>query len=655
MKRLISLLLVFAFVAALSSTTLIIGCSPSPSGGNQGGNQGGGNQGGNQNQGTPTITISGKITNYTSGWKPYALKGSTYIYGSVAASGEPRDYSIQVPQNWGPATVGIYKDNNNNNQLDTGEETITKPVVVGTANLTVNFEIVTFVLITGKLTGNPTPQWKVGVMLGQSIPEFIYGTVNTSTWDYTNKVPTNSYIQSVFAFRDDNNNNQYDFGEPQFINPSLTNFIIISNVSGDINIPPITNMTLVVRISNNVYGLKIGVSAFNTDLGTTVSSTPNNSVNYEHILTVSGNSGNDIEVSIYYDANNNNQLDIGTLLFFPIFKEGVLKLTNINFATGTNTLGFNLVPHSVTGVVQLLGGASGLKPVLIKAQGIGFNIPINYGSTSGSSYSINYYTISSTTDTNFTPAFFKDANNNSLYEIEEPIVYWYNIPSSNITVDPSIASTNAANFYILRTLLNFNLTGTDANQFRFVENGFSGIFLGTYKNLPLNNYEIYSDTNDVNMFYNIIFRDLNGDGIFDFNDPSKDIIGFSTIEITNQTTINLNYQLVKLTVTNTISNISALTDYTNAHIVGQGLLGNQGFISSAKTISTNTTNVVIEAYSTKSFPVDNGYFVVSVADNYTLLSSVYPNSIATNADGHFGFTNIISSDKVTNITWFVTN
>ncbi|MCS7299793.1 MAG: hypothetical protein RMJ37_07565 [Spirochaetia bacterium] len=650
MKRLISLLLVFAFVAALSSTTLIIGCSPSPSGGNQGGNQGGGNQGGNQNQGTPTITISGKITNYTSGWKPYALKGSTYIYGSVAASGEPRDYSIQVPQNWGPATVGIYKDNNNNNQLDTGEETITKPVVVGTANLTVHFEIVTFVLITGKLTGNPTPQWKVGVMLGQSIPEFIYGTVNTSTWDYTNKVPTNSYIQSVFAFRDDNNNNQYDFGELQFRNPSLTNFRIISNVSGDINIPPITNMTLVVRISNNVYGLKIGVSAFNTDLGTTVSSTPNNSVNYEHILTVSGNSGNDIEVSIYYDANNNNQLDIGTLLFFPISKEGVLELTNINFATGTNTLGFNLVPHSVTGVVQLLGGASGLKPVLTRAQGSGFNIPINYGSTSGSSYSINYYTISSTTYTNFTPAFFKDANNNSLYEIEEPIVYWYNTQSSNITVDPSIASTNAANFYILRTLLNFNLTGTDANQFRFVEN----VILGTYKNLPLNNHEIYSDTNDVNMFYNIIFRDLNGDGIFDFNDPSKDIIGFSTIEITNQTTINLNYQLVKLTVTNTISNISALTDYPNAHIVGQGLLGNQGFISSAKTISTNTTNVVIEAYSTKSFPVDNGYFVVSVADNYTL-RSVYPNSIATNADGHFGFTNIISSDKVTNITWFVTN
>ncbi|MFN4245200.1 MAG: hypothetical protein ACK4F9_03505, partial [Brevinematia bacterium] len=76
-----------------------------------------------------------------------------------------------------------------------------------------NISIPTFT-ISGKLTGSPSSQWKVAAEYFQNFtPLYIYGTVNTSTWDYTISVPSNTYVERVIAFKDNNNNNKYDLGE----------------------------------------------------------------------------------------------------------------------------------------------------------------------------------------------------------------------------------------------------------------------------------------------------------------------------------------------------------------------------------------------------------------------------------------------------------
>lgn len=611
-------------------------------------------------QPSTTVEISGKITNYSSGWKPFATKdNTTYIYGSVEQSGEPRGYSIQVPRGWGSATVGIYKDANNNNQIDSGEERVTKQVVVENENITVHFELPLLLTISGKLTGSPTQSWKVGVTKGFPVPEYAYGYVNTSTWEYTISLPSNTYVQFVFAFRDDDNDNTYDVGEPLSRNTNYENFHLVTNISGvNIEVQSLTNMTLRIVISNNVYGLNIGVATYNV-IGTYQMTTPSTNLTSVHTLTIEGNAGNNVFIGIYYDNNGNNKLDFTNFGQLIVFQDGFSELSNIYFAPGTNDLYFTLVPHTIAGTVEWINGASGLKPIALKStSGDWPNIPmeiINYGSISGNSYTVKFYTPESGNNLYLIPSMFKDVNNNSLYELQEPIVYWYQ-SHSNIVVSPSLSSTNTANMHILRTLVDLAFSGTDANYFRFVEGGLLGMIFNIYRNLPLDDYELYSDTNTSNPIQLMIFKDQNGNNKLDIDfsqgsggllPTSDDIYGFVMDTISNQTSLNVSATLIRIRVNNIISNIGALASYPSPRVIGTGIVSftPMGGMISTKPVIVSTTNVAVDIYSAvQTF----GFAMVRLeSGNY---------EIATNAQGQNVVYFIgISSDIITNITWYVTN
>ncbi|MCX8028382.1 MAG: hypothetical protein N2712_00070 [Brevinematales bacterium] len=648
-------LLVFLFAGVWF---LYTSCSPAPAG----------NQTDSMTQQQQTITISGKIINYVSSWKPFATKDNVnFIYGTVASSGEPRDYSVKVPINWGIATVGIYKDDNNNGYVDPGESKITKQITIGTANLTVGFEVVPILTVSGTLTGYPLPQWKVVAIVGTQY--YIYGVVNTSTYSYTINIASNTYVYKIIAFKDNNNNAQYDFGEA-FVESSLNSFYITNNVTQDINIPNLQTMTLKVGISNNIYGLRIGVYAFSST-GSYVEKTPTNLINYEHTIQIDGFPGGNVTIGLYYDINNNNSLDKTNTLYSPIplNLEGTLEVTNVFFDAVTVNVPVNLVPHTITGKVEYINGASGFKPAVsaVSSQSLFSLYLLSIGSVAGSSYVVRFYTVTNMTNTDIVVSMFKDINNNSLKDLSEPAVEWYSTgffggSSSNITIDPETPSTNTANFHILRTLINLSLVGTDANQFKFLDlEYFISLLAGNvYQgiNLPLNNYELYIDTNTNFNFFIIIAKDDNNNGILElqgFSGSSEyDTTGFYHVIISNQTTVNLNYNLVKATITNVI-NGTPNSSY-NPFLFGCGLFGDtgQGYICSTRKVEANT--VVINLYSTKT--LTGGIFSCKLVDDNNINGGDFSDfSIATNTVNGTGEYSLlfVGSDVFTNVTWYYTN
>ncbi|MEN2998169.1 MAG: hypothetical protein ABDH28_03960 [Brevinematia bacterium] len=663
--NLLSILTIFLLmlpIVALVNTS----CTPEPT---QPPSSGPGGGGGTQEN----VTISGKITNYSDGWKPYATKDDVnFIYGTVASSGEPRDYSIQVPKNWGNAKVGVYHDANNNNKIDSGEESISVNITVGSENITVHFTIIPLLTISGKLVGNPTAEWKVGVTVG-SWPnyEYRYGSVNTSTWDYTIKLVSNTYVVELFAFKDTNGNGSYDIGEAIARN-GLSEFRLVSNIVTNINIPSLSSMTLKIGVTNNVYNLKVGAFVYSWSYGTYNLSAPTTSKDYEHTLTVESSPGDNLVVGIYYDDNNNNRLDLSQQgsHVFPL--EGILEAQGIPYSAGEQKIPIHLVPQAVTGSIHYLGGASGFKPVLGRNQGIMNMMILGYGTVSGNSYEIKFYTTSNNTDlTNVDPVMFKDINNNSLFDgmtSGEPYVNWYNSYAmefggtfiTNIKINPETPSTNIANFGILKTTVNVSLSGTDADQFKLIEGGFIGMLNNKYKSLP-GSYETYTDTNRKVSHLVMFFKDDNGNntvetvlfgGLFQNVPNVSDTIGAKFVVISNQTAVSVSETLIRAITTNIIN--GDYTKATNPQVVGQGFMGMsgsnpEGMVSSA--VKVTSTNVVLTTYSSTSSP----FFKFSVKDvgNRGFDS---PN-IATNSAGQYEVMIwlLTPTNITTNLMWYITN
>lgn len=675
MKRFVSVCLTIMVVVVLALTTMVYtSCSPEPQT-PQNNNQGGGGGGG---AGTPQVTISGVISNYSSGWKPFVVNSSgTYTnIGSVASSGNPRPYTNVVAGNLGSATVGIFKDLNDNNQIDSGEKKFSVSTNIGTSDLVVNFAVTVqitgvisnyssgwkpFVIsshlaytnvgsvassgnprpytnivpqnlgwvrvgifndidndgviddteirvntsilsvssdditvnhtipplfhITGTLTGSPTPQWKVFANVSGSI---VYGTVDPTFVYMISNIPSNSFVYTVKAFKDDDNDGIYDFGE-YIVDSGLPFFVMVSNITNNIDIPNLQNMPLTVVVSNNAYNLKVGVRVYLTPSGASYQASSKNDTHFVDTFSISGTINDTLTIDLYYDVNGDGDYDFGMG-----YSEPFINLAyGIPFSTTAYTNVVHLVPHTVTGIVEQLNGASGFKPLLL------YNYsPAGFGSITGNSYKIHFYSYPSYSGggpLEINVLMFRDVNNNNILEYNsEEIVYYGNtpwIPAGMVHTDEP--STNAGhNIYVKKVPINIHLTGTDADKFKYLSGS-------TYTSFPLNR-EVYFDTNST---YQISFSalvDLNENNI---QDPFE-MFGSALFGLSNQNSISITQEVIKFVVTNTI-----ITNDPNSLSPGAFFYCKGSFIGSSSVLSMNTnivsTNMILTLYSTKSIVVGN--------------------------------------------------
>jgi hypothetical protein len=611
-KTLILLMLMFALGIYVISCSL----SPAPQQNNTVGNNTGGNNtgGGGGGQTIKYVYIYGQlVSNYTAEWKVLAQKSTpvaTNYYGTVDTN--DGSFSIRVPENSGSIDVIAYKDNNNNNQYDTGETQINGTNLNVTTNNISNIIIVipstnntggggggpttNYVHIYGQLVSNYTTEWKVLAQKSTPVATNYYGTVNTNDGSFSISVPENSGSIDVIAYKDNNNNNQYDTGETQINGTNLN--VTTNNISNIIIvIPPSTNYSLIINVSNNIYGLRIGIFVYDDVSLTYAYSSSTNATNFSFTvpLTVPTNSTS-LLYGIYVDSDNNNQLNatnIGTIL---LPKEPVIVDPSITFSN-TTTNSIVLIPHIVSGSIG--GTPIGLNKVMVTENYLPYIVAQDYlgiSTISGGSYEIKYYTISNTnTNDNVYVVAFNDANNDNILLLEQGV-------SKTITNIYDEPSTNTVDFNVTSYTVYINSTGVSGfNKIMTFEDAFA-LYLRGITNVSTTPFTktYYKEASETTPFVYWLFKDDNGNGVFDnvnFSSPKAEDTYISMfIDISNQTKITNDFTFATLSVGITITNTNILTN-TNLRIqndLGLLYLGHQIF-------DVTDTNFTINAYYISHF------------------------------------------------------
>jgi hypothetical protein len=182
---------------------------------------------------------------------------------------------------------------------------------------------INYVHIYGQLVSNYTAEWKVLAQRSAPVATY-YGTVNTSDGSFSISVPENSGSIDVIAYKDNNNNNQYDPGEIQINGTNLN--VTTNNISNIIIvIPPLTNYSLTLNVSNNIHGLRIGIFVYDSSSSTYAYSPSTNNTNFSFTvpITVPTNSTS-LLYGIYVDSDNNNQLNATNIGIISLPKEPVI-------------------------------------------------------------------------------------------------------------------------------------------------------------------------------------------------------------------------------------------------------------------------------------------------------------------------------------------
>jgi hypothetical protein len=248
-----------------------------------------------------------------------------------------------------------------------------------------------------------------------------YGTVDTSDGSFSIRVPENSGSINVIAYKDDNNNNQYDPGEIRIFGTNLN--VTTDNISDIIIvIPPLTNYSLTLNVSNNIHGLRIGIFVYDSSSSTYAYSPSTNATNFSFTvpITVPTNSTS-LSYGIYVDSDNNNQFNVINIGSTSIPKEPVIVDPSITFSS-TTTNSIVLTPHMVRG--SITGTPIGLNKVIV-TENYNMLVAEDYlgiSTISGGSYEIKYYTISNTnTNNNVYVIAFNDANNDNILLLEQGV------------------------------------------------------------------------------------------------------------------------------------------------------------------------------------------------------------------------------------------
>jgi hypothetical protein len=411
-----------------------------------------------------------------------------------------------------------------------------------------------YVHIYGQLVSNYTAEWKVLAQRSAPVATY-YGTVNTSDGSFSISVPENSGSIDVIAYKDNNTNNQYDPGEIQINGTNLN--VTTNNISNIIIvIPPLTNYSLTLNVSNNIHGLRIGIFVLDSSSSTYAYSPSTNDTNFSFTvpITVPTNSTS-ILYGIYVDSDNNNQLNatnIGTILLpkEPVIKDPSLTFSNIT----TNSI--VLTPHKVSG--SITGTPAGLNKVIVTENYMMTLFVQDYlgiSNISGGSYEIKYYTISNTnTNDNVYVVAFNDANNDNILLLEQGV-------SKTITNIYDEPSTNTVNFNVQSYTVYINSTGVSGfNKIMTFQDAFA-LYLGitNVSTTPFTK-TYYKEASETTFFGYALFKDENGNGVLDDggnfspNPKAEDTYISMFINISNQTKITNDFTFATLSVGITITN-----------------------------------------------------------------------------------------------------
>jgi hypothetical protein len=466
------------------------------------------------------------------------------------------------------------QQNNQNNQNNTG----------GGGGPTINY-----VHIYGQLVSNYTTEWKVLAQKSTPVATY-YGTVNTSDGSFSISVPENSGSIDVIAYKDNNNNNQYDPGEIQIYGTNLN--VTTNNISNIIIvIPPLTNYSLTLNVSNNIHGLRIGIFVYDIVSSTYAYSPSTNATNFSFTvpITVPTNS-TFLSYGIYVDSDNNDQLNATNIGSTLLTKEPVI--VDIMTFSSTTTNSIVLIPHMVSG--SITGTSAGLNKVMVTENYIMTLFAQNYlgiSTISGSSYEIKYYTISNTiTNYNVYVVAFNDSNNDNILLLEQRV-------SKTITNIYDEPSTNTVNFNVQPYTVYINSAGVSGFNKIMTFQDVLALYLGitNVSTTPFTK-TYYKDSSETTFFGYWLFKDENGngvldDGIFSPSPKAEDTYISMFITISNQTKITNDFTFATLSVGITITNTNYY-GFTTPRIendLGLPFLGHQIF-------DVTSTNFTINAY-----------------------------------------------------------
>jgi hypothetical protein len=476
---------------------------------------------------------------------------------------------------------------------------------------------INYVHIYGQLVSNYTAEWKVLAQRLTPVATY-YGTVNTSDGSFSISVPENSGLVNVIAYKDDNNNNQYDTGEIRIFGTNLN--VTTDNISNIIIvIPPLTNYSLTLNVSNNIYGLRIGIFVYD-DVSLTYAYSPStNATNFSFTvpLTVPTNSTS-LSYGIYVDSDNNDQLSatsIGLIFgLIPLPKEPVIVDTNLTFSN-TTTNSIVLIPHMVSG--SITGTPTGLNKVMVTEKHI-TNILLDYlgiSTISGSSYEIKYYTISNTiTNDNVYVIAFNDENNDNILLLEQGV-------SKTITNIYDQPSTNTNNFNVQSYTVYINSTGISGFNKIMTRQDIDALGLGiiNVSTTPFTK-TYYKEPSETNDFVYFLFKDENGKGVLDLG-KAEDTFIITYINISNQTKITNNFTFATLSVGITITNTSYY-GFEKPRIENNFVLPNLGI--GYQIFDVTSANFTINAYyishfelkdNSTNFTLNNNPFLLTLFDD----------------------------------------
>jgi hypothetical protein len=447
---------------------------------------------------------------------------------------------------------------------------------------------INYVHIYGQLVSNYTTEWKVLAQKSAPVATY-YGTVNTNDGSFSISVPENSGSIDVIAYKDNNNNNQYDPGEIQIYGTNLN--VTTNNISNIIIvIPPLTNYSLTLNVSNNIHGLRIGIFVYDNVSLTYAYSPSTNATNFSFTvpITVPTNSTS-LSYGIYVDSDNNNQLNATTIRGTLLPKEPVITDPIITFSS-TTTNSIVLTPHKVSGSIG--GTPAGLNKVIVTENYIMTLFAQDYlgiSTISGGSYEIKYYTISNTiTNNNVYVVAFNDANNDNILLLEQGV-------SKTITNIYDEPSTNTVNFNVQSYTVYINSAGVSGfNKIMTFQDIFA-VYLGitNVSTTPFTK-TYYKDSSETTFFAYYLFKDDNGNGVLDYGSFSpkvEDTYISMFITISNQTKITNDFTFATLSVGITITNTNYY-GFTTPRIendFGLKSLGHQIF-------NVTSTNFTINAY-----------------------------------------------------------
>ena len=605
--------------------------------------------------GDNSIIVSGSLTGaYSSIWKVGVgyESGNAYILNGVGSIDGMGKFSVSVAKNLGGKTVYAFYDINANNKLDSGERVsyTQPPINIGSDNfsgITIDVPVITMVTLSGTLTNHFAPGWKV-ILGASSILHLTTDRCITPDSSGYFSINVEAYTISVqlSAFRDDNGNNIFDPAE--LISPDVKTFSIsnisVSNIK--INIPEFSLKTISGTLKGNVFGLSVGVVAYDDNSGQMAYSTPSTAMDIPFDVSLLTADSNEIRLYYYIDGNGNHGYDGSPA---NMITENIGLLTTFYGMTNQSGLTVNLVPKMVTGNITG-SGAADMKSVYI------FSAPaISYFPVSGGTYTLKFYTgaIGTTNSSLYLLVISPDEETgivNMLGAIFVAVpVIGKNILSTN---DPVLGNnytgkTNTVDFPVSKYGIMGIISGADASLFKFglLDSINSSTYDMVFKSYPQNTVKyIYSYGTVVGNTFSCLFKDENGDNqviLNEINYKCSDPIFLSQKTFSNQVVYTNKFFVYKTSVNLTVS--GNLTGYVNPRVYAgsSSLLGVKTYTPVSQTV---------EIYSELS---NTGY------NNWLLLFS------DVDGDGEFFpfYDKIISTNTVswttpvisTNLTLYITN